>query len=318
MFLSTSSLSKSQKNTLHEVMSDTTEYSPYLGKVAIATTADSIKIWYESVGNPDDPAVLLIMGHSFTALHWPNYFVEALVDAGYRVIRFDNRGVGLSSRLLRWKKSEAYSTQDMAGDAIAILDDLQIDKAHIVGVSMGGLIAQDLGLDFPERVKTLTLAMTTGELFGKGLSKPSAYFISSVLKIMAQSRGKMTRKTSPTINVAFANVLNRKRVDVETRALAKNALYEYDHRGGWTFSAAAQHTEAMKLRGGRWDELASLETPTLIVHGDRDPIFGVDHAKRLHQNIPGSKLVIVDSLGHYLPQARNSDLVDPLIQHFNE
>jgi len=316
MFLSKSSLSKKQKSVVSELMTLTESYDPYMGRTATVTTPDSITIWYEDIGDVNDPAVLLIMGHSFTALHWPNYFVQALVDAGYRVIRYDNRGVGMSSRLLRWKKSEAYSTRDMARDGIAILNDLQIDRAHIVGVSMGGMIAQDLGLDFPERVKTLTLAMTTGELFGKGLSKPSAYFISSVIKIMAQSRGKMNRQTAPIINVAFANVLHRDRVEDETRALAQNTLYEFDQRGGWTFTGAAQHTEAMKLRGGRWKELSNLEIPTLIVHGDRDPIFGPDHAERLAENIPNSQLTIIGRLGHYLPRARTDDLINPLVTHF--
>lgn len=290
-------------------------YNPYLGKTGKAISADSVKIWYEDIGNPDDPAVLLIMGHSFTALSWPNYFVKPLVDRGYRVIRYDNRGLGMSTRMIKWTKKTAYSTRDMGDDGIAILDHLGIDQAHIVGVSMGGMIAQDIALDHTERVKTLTLAMTTGELFGKGLSRPSAYFITNVLRIMAQSKGKFNAETAPEINVAFGNVLSRQKLSAEVPELAQITKFEYSDRGGWNFNCAPQHTEAMKKRGGRWDELNRITMPCLIVHGTVDPIFGVDHAEKLNKYIPNSELVLLKNLGHFLPQERCGELIDPLVTH---
>ncbi len=310
-------LSKSQKSQIASALMQK-DYNPYLGTPGFAMSDSGVKIWYEDIGDPSDPAVLLIMGHSFTALSWPNYFVQPLVDEGYRVIRYDNRGLGLSTRMIKWTKSEAYSTRDMANDGIAILDHLNIDAAHIVGVSMGGMIAQDVAMDHPSRVRTLTLAMTTGELFGKGLSRPSAYFITNVLRIMAQNKGQLNAETAPRINVAFANILSRKKLTAEVEELAKITKFEYSDRGGWNFACAPQHTEAMKKRGGRWDQLQDIKQPCLIVHGTIDPIFGTDHAEKLHKYIPGSELVLLNDLGHFLPHDRCTELIQPLTRHMQK
>ena len=134
-----------------------------VGQTGFASSHD-LKIWYESI-SPEGSSkgtVLLIMANGGDALIWPPKFVRAFVDAGYQVIRYDHRGTGMSDRVENWDRKNPYSVADMAGDAVAVLDALKIQKAHLVGLSMGGMIAQEVATNHPDRVASLTLMMTSG------------------------------------------------------------------------------------------------------------------------------------------------------------
>ncbi len=127
---------------------------------------DDTKIWYESI-QPEDTMkghIILIMGISNNALAWPDYFIKSLTDGGYNVIRYDNRGTGMSDWVADWSTENAYSLEDMADDAIAILDTLNIQEAHVIGVSLGGMIAQTISIKYPERVTTLVSMISTGDI----------------------------------------------------------------------------------------------------------------------------------------------------------
>jgi len=154
----------------------------FAGKTGVATS-DGLDIWYESISpeNQSKGTVLLNIGMGTSALDWPQKFVREFVDAGYQVIRYDQRGTGMSDWVVDWDSKNPYSLADMAGDAVAVLDALEINEAHIIGLSMGGMIAQEIAINHPDRVTTLTLMMTTGHAIDPelpGLS--SSYFISSV------------------------------------------------------------------------------------------------------------------------------------------
>jgi len=166
-------LSKENKQTIKEVLDEP------LPEVVTGETGFVLnkgnKIWYEKIPAQSETkgTVLLIMGNGQDALAWPPDFVSNFTDAGYEVIRYDHRGTGLSEYGSTWKKKDPYTLTDMAGDAIAILDTLKIQKAHIVGASMGGMIAQIIALEKPERTETLISIMSSGDVMDPELSPMS-------------------------------------------------------------------------------------------------------------------------------------------------
>src|SRR5688572_2451881 len=155
-----------------------------VGQTGFASS-DGLKIWYESI-SPEGSSkgtVLLIMANGGDALIWPPKFVRTFVDAGHQVIRYDHRGTGMSDRVENWDRKNPYSVADMAGDAVAVLDALKIQKAHLVGLSMGGMIAQEVAPNHPDRVASLTLMMTSGYIGDPDLpGLTSRYFLNTIVK----------------------------------------------------------------------------------------------------------------------------------------
>jgi pimeloyl-ACP methyl ester carboxylesterase len=146
--------------------------------------SDGLPIWYECIPPQMTPkgTVLLIISNGGNVLDWPPKFVRAFVDAGYRVIRYDHRGTGLSDRVENWDRRHPYSVADMTNDAVAVLDRLRVDKTHVLGLSMGGMIAQEVAASHPDKIISLTLLSTSGyvgDLDLPGLT--SGYLLSSLM-----------------------------------------------------------------------------------------------------------------------------------------
>ena len=144
-----------------------------------------VSIWYERISPQGLPkgCVLLLVGMGGDGLMWPPSFVRAFVDAGFQVIRYDHRGTGMSDWVENWSSHQPYTLADMAGDALAVLDTLQVPQAHLVGLSMGSMIAQEVALQAPHRVATLTLIMTSGHIGDPDLPQTSArYFLDNLIK----------------------------------------------------------------------------------------------------------------------------------------
>lgn len=268
------------------------------------------------------PAVLLIMGLGLQLVAWPAAFVQALLDAGYRVIRLDNRDVGLSEKLdqlgkpnLLWASlkyklglsvSAPYSLRDMANDALAVLDALQVDKAHVVGVSMGGMIAQRAALAAPERILSLTSIMSSSGARGLPPAEPQ------VTRLLLGAPGSTPAAAlehyvklfkaigSPGFPVA----------DADLREMISAAAERNFHPVG-----TMRQMVAIVADSDRPAELASLRLPTLVLHGKADPLVpfacGEDTARR----IPGATLVGIDGMGHDLPPGVLPQLLTPLLSH---
>lgn len=264
-----------------------------------------IDIAYERFGDPAAPPVLLVMGLATQMLGWPDDFCRALVAAGLHVIRFDNRDIGLSTHLrdapapdvvaaLSGDTSSAsYTLSDMAGDTIGLLDALALNRAHIVGASMGGMIAQTIAIEHPERVQSLTSIMsTTGE---HTVGQATQEALAALLSPPATTRQEAVDRT-----VSIFRVIGSPGFDLDEAQLRHRAGLAYD-RANDPVGVGRQFL-AIIASGDRTPRLRAVKVPTLVIHGADDPLVGVSGGKATAAAIPGAELVILDGMGHDLPR----------------
>ena len=271
------------------------------------------------------PVVLLIMGLGMQLTAWPSELVQGLVEAGYRVVRFDNRDAGLSQHFdalgtpsvlwaslkyrLGWRIKPPYSLQDMTSDALGVLDALQIERAHVVGASMGGMIAQRLALLAPQRVLSLTSLMSSSG--ARGLPGPRPEVARAMLKRPASNSidaamdyavHVLKSVTGPGFPVSDAALRERSRTAVS------RSFYP---------DGVVRQMVAVMADGARADALAQVAVPTLVLHGKDDPLVpfacGEDTARR----IPGARLVGIDGMGHDLPSGVVALLLPALMSHLS-
>jgi pimeloyl-ACP methyl ester carboxylesterase len=269
-------------------------------------TVNGIRIYYEAFGDPGDPTVLLIIGMDEQCTAWFPYFYEPIVEAGFHVVRFDNRDCGLSDWIQDWDANHPYSLEDMAQDAVGLLDALSIEKAHIVGASMGGMIAQRIAISHPERTRTLTsIASSAFPLDPDPEVQPSI----DVAKFQAMHEDLVARfpnyLTVPTDAIEFR--LGAARAFAGTRfpfdeALQRGAITSNIlDRKGFNPQAQAHQLAAVLASGSRLEELGQISAPTLILHGTEDPLVPPGHGTKCVAHIPGARLVWMEGVGHELP-----------------
>jgi pimeloyl-ACP methyl ester carboxylesterase len=267
---------------------------------------NGIELHHEVLGEEGDPPLLLIMGLGAQMTAWDDEFCAALTDRGFRVIRFDNRDVGLSTKFDGAPKGDVsnlaaalaggpveapYLLSDMAADAAGLLDHLGIDAAHVVGASMGGMIAQTLAVEHPEKVLTLTSIMsTTGN---PEVGAPTA----EALAVLVTPRPE-TREQAIEQGVQASRVISSPEHFDEGRARDRAAA-AYDrcfHPAGF-----ARQLLAVLASGDRTERLASVGVPTLVVHGDADPLVTPTGGEATAKAIPGAELLVLEGMGHDLP-----------------
>jgi esterase len=280
--------------------------------------ANGIDIWTEDFGRISDPTILLIMGAAAQGIVWPNEFCDALVEAGRHVIRYDNRDTGQSS----WFDFSAhpYTLEDMAGDAVGVLDAYSVGAAHVAGASMGGMIAQTLALEYPDRLLTLTSIMSTP--LGTSLTAAMAGSGSGALPGSSQGvRDALAAMTEPPRDdgqrVDRAVVLWRALAgtmdpfdEQAVRAREKRILARARH-----IDAALNHQLAMASSPDRTDRLGTITTPTLVVHGTADPILPFAHGEATARAIPRARLVSVAGMGHELPPSAVPVITTAIVDH---
>jgi pimeloyl-ACP methyl ester carboxylesterase len=291
--------------------------------------ANNISIEIEDTGADGSqagrPVVLLIMGLGMQLVAWPPAMVQALVDAGFRVVRMDNRDIGLSQHFdelgvpnLLWESMKLrmgmavrapYRVHDLAADSIGVLDALDIAKAHVVGASMGGMVAQRVALAAPSRVATLTSIMSSsGARYLPG-PKPQ------VLRAMFSRPASQAEEAILDHYVQLFRVIGSPGFPLDEAALRERiriGLRRSYHPAGTLRQLAAVGADV-----SRADELAHLKPPTLVIHGTDDPLVpfacGQDTARR----IPGARLVAVRGMGHDLPPGVVERILEPLIPHLH-
>lgn len=279
-------------------------------------------IWYESI-KPKDTiigAVILIMGNGDDALSWPPKFISNLTDAGYQVIRYDHRGTGLSTSKEKWKKKNAYSLNDMAGDVIAILDTLQIQKAHIVGASMGGMIAQIVAIEYPKRTASLTLIMSSGDAMDPILPPMSDDIISEMVGAVLKHGLFGNRKGQIKRQIIQKRILMGKATgNFDVKAMAEIANYNLKKRDGYKIISAKHHYQAILNAPSRYVELSRIiNIPTLVVHGMKDPVIPYLHSEKLVKIIPAAKNLWIKNMGHDLPDSAIQEITDRMILNFDK
>ena len=286
--------------------------------------ANGIDIEVEDTGGTG-PVVVLIMGLGMQLVAWPLQLVDALVAAGYRVIRHDNRDIGLSQKFddkgvpnLLWESIKLklgvtlrppYSLNDMALDTVGVIDTLGIAQAHIVGASMGGMIAQRVALAAPERTLSLTSIMSTSG--AKGLPNPKAKVIRA---LMARPKGQ-DREAILKHYVHLLRVIGSPAFPME-ESLVRERISAGLDRSYAPFGTMRQMV-AIAADTGRARALANISAPTLVLHGKADPLVpfacGQDTAKR----IPGARLFAIDGMGHDLPPEVIDLMLPSMLEHLH-
>ncbi|MGJ8564728.1 MAG: alpha/beta fold hydrolase [Alphaproteobacteria bacterium] len=273
--------------------------------------ANGIQIEYEISGPKDGPVVLLVMGLAAQLTQWPVDFVSQLNDAGYRTIAFDNRDIGLSEKMEKKRAPNPvsqivlrrlgvrglapYRLHDMAKDAIGLLDALSIEKAHIVGVSMGGLISQIIAGEYPERTLSLTAIMTTTN--NKKLPRPK----SDAAKLLFKApKGPLSRKDAIDRKVWGWGIIGTKDSGSTPEEVRARMEAAYD-RSNYPIGPKRQLSAIIETGDVRRYS-RRVKVPTLVIHGRADPLVPVEGGMNVAHCIPHADLHIIEDMGHDLPK----------------
>jgi pimeloyl-ACP methyl ester carboxylesterase len=278
----------------------------------------AIDIAYQRFGERDAPAVLLIMGLAAQSIHWPDAFCQALADSGVQVIRFDNRDSGLSTHLTDAPppnlpaalagdfSSVSYTLSDMAADAVGLLDYLGIQKAHVVGASMGGQIAQTMAIDQPDRVRSLTSMMSSTGNAQVGQPSPE------VLRSVFSGPPAVTRDEVIERMVRAARVVGSPGYPSDENEIAARAGRAYDRC--YDPIGTARQAVATVASGDRTERLRQLKVPTLVIHGLADRMCDISGGRATADAIPGAELVLIEGMGHDLASGLRSQLASRIAE----
>ncbi len=280
---------------------------------------NGISIEFAETGPRDGPVILLIMGLGMQMVAWPKSLCEGLAARGFRVIRFDNRDIGLSTRMpsapplataammarayLRLPVRPPYTLNDMARDAVGLMDALRIDRAHMVGASMGGMIAQILAIDHPERLKSLTSIMSSPD---RPIPRPNV--LRAVLRPRPRSREATVRRMIGFFRLVAGSQYPP--TDAELRARVEGSISRSYRPDSFTRQLIAIQTAPSRV-----GKLRRVRAPTLVLHGDDDPLVPLSGGKATAAAIPGARLRIVPGMGHFLPEALVPLLVEEIAEH---
>jgi pimeloyl-ACP methyl ester carboxylesterase len=282
-----------------------------------ADVGGGIRLCYDTFGNPADPPLLLIMGLGTQMVAWHEDFCGKLVDEGFYVIRFDNRDIGRSThlkgaptptlrQLLMRRPPAAYRLEDMAGDTAGLLDALGIDAAHIVGASMGGMIAQTLAATRPDRVLSLASIMsTTG---ARRVGQPAWRVMPIFLKQAPRDREAFIDHTELLFKTIGSSGIQRD--DAELREVA-GMMFER----GLDPAGTSRQLAAIIASGNRTPALRHITAPTVVIHGTADRLVRPSGGRATAKAIPGAKLVKVEGMGHDLPRGAWDQIVAAIVRN---
>jgi pimeloyl-ACP methyl ester carboxylesterase len=282
-------------------------------------SSNGIEIEYEVFGPSDAPPLLLVMGLGSQMIFWDEEFCEGLAARGHRVIRFDNRDVGRSTKLEAAgvpnvlaamaavgsgaRVAAPYTLDDMADDAAGLLDALEVDAAHVVGASMGGMIAQTLAIRHPKRVRTLTSIMsTTGR---PGLPGPTPAALGVLLAPPVAGREPNVER-----GVATWRVIGSPGFPFDEPRIRERAGRAFDR--GFHPEGVARQLAAILASGSRRERLAGVRAPTLVIHGQADPLVPVACGVDTADAVPGAELLLVEGMGHDLPRGAWPTILDAI------
>lgn len=276
---------------------------PTLKKSEVIIKVDHLEFWSESFGDKKNPAIVLIMGAGGQGILWPVEFCEELAQHGYFVVRYDNRDTGLSTAINF--ETHPYTLLDMANDAIHIMNHYQLKNAHIVGGSMGGTIAMLLSAHFPDRVRSLTLMVTTTDMrpafdafqgitADHALPAPEARVLNAAKEMMGNMPNTLEEKVELFIRNTKINSGSIPTDEALCRELALLVFQRMKNPDG-----VNNHLKATMASYDLYTAaLAKITTPTHIIHGAEDPIFPLAHGKAIQTAIAGSTLFVMPGLGH--------------------
>ena len=288
---------------------------------------NGIKIAYRDYGPEGAEPILLVHGLGAQLVHWPVHLIDFLIENNYRPITYDNRDAGLSSRFsakpsfvldyikyyLRFPLKSEYTLKDMSKDGISVLNTLNIDKAHILGTSMGGMIGQIICSMFADRVKSFTLIASTASVPGP-LNGPTR----EVQDVMLQ-RSKTNNPTLDDVyqrEIKWVSLIGMEGRDLDTDEFREDVIANYnrakDKADGFGY---ARQLLAILASKNRIKRVKAIKVPTLIIHGERDPVIDVKNAYRMEKLIPNSKLIVIPNMRHLIEEEILDQFKQDLLIH---
>ena len=274
--------------------------------------ANGVEICTEAFGDPADPPMLLIPGASASMMWWDDDFCRQLAAGGRYVIRLDNRDSGES---VTYPVGEPpYTLADMAQDAVGVLDAYEIDRAHVVGRSMGGMITQHMALDHPERLRTITLIYSSPE--GGADQRGDLPGPAESLQGLTLEIPQNDPDAALAARVELQRVVSGSRYPFD--AENAHALIAREIARARHYASSGNHTVALQNSPGWRDRLSEIEVPTLVVHGTEDPLLQFPHGEALANEIPGATMLVMEGVGHELPEGEWDRLIATLLEHTAE
>ncbi|TSD40351.1 alpha/beta fold hydrolase [Rhodococcus sp. KBS0724] len=270
--------------------------------ISFARLSNGVEICFETIGRPEDPPLLLVMGFGSQMTSWDVEFVESFAALGFYVIRYDHRDCGLSTKfevpalspeaVQGGEERAPYSLAEMSDDGVLLLDELHIDTAHVLGVSMGGMIAQLIAIQHPDRVLSLCSIMSTTGAPGVGRPRPEVL-------AAAATQAATTRTEVIEASVAASRLYSGGGYQFDEDAARRRATANYDR--SYYPAGRRRHMLAVRTACDRTEALSKLSMPTVVIHGDSDPLIAFSGGEATVAAIPGSRFVPVQGLGHEIP-----------------
>ncbi|MGH2955704.1 MAG: alpha/beta fold hydrolase [Solirubrobacterales bacterium] len=276
-----------------------------------------ITLCYETIGDPADPPVLLVMGLATQMIAWHDDFCEQLAGRGFHVVRFDNRDIGRSTHLdfppptlsqivRRRVRPEQYSLSEMAGDAANLLRELDLSPAHVVGASMGGMIGQVLAAEHPEQVRSLTSIMSTTGSRWHGQPALSVY--KYLLRPPPRDRDGYVERAAEVFGLVGSTGFERDEAYIRERAARS-----YDR--GYDVRAGGRQLGAVIASADRTEQLRTISVPTLVIHGSVDKMIRPSGGRATAKAIPDARLIEIEGMGHDLPRGVWPRVIDAIADH---
>lgn len=279
-----------------------------------SAAANGIELAYETFGDPGDRPLLLVMGLGTQMLAWHDEFCSTLAGRGCFVIRFDNRDIGLSTHLTDAPvpnlmaafagdtSSASYRLEDMADDTVGLLDALRLPSAHVVGVSMGGMIAQTVAIRHPDRLRSLTSIMSTP---APSIGGATAEALAVLMAPPATNREEAVARA-----LSAYTVIGSPDFPLDEQWLSGVAARSYDR--GYDALGVARQLLAIHASGDRTEALGTVTAPTLVIHGDRDPLVQPAGGRATAAAVPGAELLMLPGMGHNLPRELWPTFIDAI------
>jgi pimeloyl-ACP methyl ester carboxylesterase len=304
----------SSMSVIENLSSPTTGIAIRCGSIDRRTgSSHDVELAFETQGNPANPALLMVMGLGAQMYLWPDELVELFVGSGFFVIRFDNRDIGLSSktagdtptlpdlfkvRLRKRPDAVPYLLSDMADDAVAVLDHLKIERAHIIGASMGGMIVQSMAIAYPHRVLSMTSVMSNTGNPKVGQAKPA--YAWKLAKLSKGTRGDAVTRSVETARLTAGAHFDEGRARATFTRLVERSFHPHGTR--WQVAAITASPD-------RTEALRRVSVPSLVIHGSLDQLIPLSGGTATAAAIANAKLVVFDDMGHDLPSGRWDDIV---------
>ncbi len=286
----------------------------------IARVSRNLDLCYRVDGDDGRPVMMLIAGLGQQLNEWPPELVQGLIDEGFRVVRFDNRDVGRSSRvaiappsplsllLQRGFRSDQYTLGEMALDTVGLLDRLGVERAHLIGMSMGGMIGQTVAARWPARVLTLTSIMSNTGVRGAGRPRLSTY-------ARLYAAPKTDRDGYARQSVEMMRHIGSRGFPFDEARVRATAAEAFDRGDGANIDGVARQLAAIWKSGNRTEELRRIAVPTIVIHGDRDPMVAASGGRATARAIPGARPLTIRGMGHDLPAGACPQLVRAVADH---